>query len=92
MAIDEVLGFLESLPNGKDIWILSDSRRAIQHLPKWQTGHACSHPRVSRAHQAGLKRLSLTGVRLSESVRCHGPGLALLTNGGVQQQQHEMVK
>ncbi|GFU00733.1 hypothetical protein TNCV_4818891 [Trichonephila clavipes] len=51
-------------------------------------GHACSHPRVPRAHQAGLSRRSLAGVGLSESARCHGPGLALLTNGGVQQQQH----
>ncbi|GFT13888.1 RNase H domain-containing protein [Trichonephila clavipes] len=45
-------------------------------------GHACSHPRVSRAHQAGLSRRFLAGVGLSESVQCHGPGLALLTNGG----------
>ncbi|GFT83710.1 hypothetical protein TNCV_2826251 [Trichonephila clavipes] len=49
-------------------------------------GHACSHPRVPRAHQAGLSRRSLAGVGLSESVRCHGPGLALLTNESVQQQ------
>ncbi|GFX97216.1 hypothetical protein TNCV_557061 [Trichonephila clavipes] len=48
-------------------------------------GQACSHPLVPRAHQAGSSRRSLAGVRLSESVRCHGPGLALLTNGGVQQ-------
>ncbi|GFX03086.1 retrovirus-related Pol polyprotein from transposon 297 [Trichonephila clavipes] len=47
----------------------------------------CSHPRVPRAHQARLSRRSLAGVGLSESVRCHGPGLAPLTNGGVQQQQ-----
>ncbi|GFU83951.1 hypothetical protein TNCV_560771 [Trichonephila clavipes] len=47
--------------------------------------HACSHPRVPRAHQAGFSRRSLAGVGLSESVRCHGPGLALLTNGGMQQ-------
>ncbi|GFW39396.1 hypothetical protein TNCV_1833791 [Trichonephila clavipes] len=40
-----------------------------------------------RAHQAGFSRRSLAGVGLSESVRCHGPGLALMTNGGVQQQQ-----
>ncbi|GFV03881.1 uncharacterized protein TNCV_3173151 [Trichonephila clavipes] len=32
IAIDEALGSLASLPNGKDIWILSDSRSAIQHL------------------------------------------------------------
>ncbi|GFX51917.1 uncharacterized protein TNCV_3063341 [Trichonephila clavipes] len=39
------------------------------------------------AHQAGLSRRSLAGVGLFESVRRHGPGLALLTNGGGQQQQ-----
>ncbi|GFW74291.1 RNase H domain-containing protein [Trichonephila clavipes] len=138
IAIDEALGSLASLPNGKDIWILSDSRSAIQHLSNWQsvrdnvgvsiltklkrlsTSHqihlqwipshtdlegneiadtldkagasclVCSHPRVPRAHQAGFSRRSLAGVGLSESVRCHGPGLALLTNGGVQQQhQHQ---
>ncbi|GFS92500.1 hypothetical protein TNCV_1159861 [Trichonephila clavipes] len=44
-------------------------------------GHACSHPRMPRAHQAGFSRRFLAGVGLSESVRCHGPGLALLTNG-----------
>ncbi|GFX71539.1 hypothetical protein TNCV_2695271 [Trichonephila clavipes] len=51
------------------------------------SGHDCSHPRVPRARQAGLCRCSLAGVGLSESVRCHGPVLELLTNGGVQQQQ-----
>ncbi|GFX62751.1 hypothetical protein TNCV_3350771 [Trichonephila clavipes] len=51
-----------------------------------RSGHACSHPRVPRAHQAGSSRRSLAGVRLSESVRCHGPGLVLLTNGGMHQQ------
>ncbi|GFY32688.1 hypothetical protein TNCV_4637941 [Trichonephila clavipes] len=54
-------------------------------------GHACSHSRVPRAHQAGLSRRSLAGVGLSESVRCHGPGLALLTNGGRQQQQTQRI-
>ncbi|GFX30054.1 hypothetical protein TNCV_2617651 [Trichonephila clavipes] len=36
---------------------------------------------------------TLAGVGLSESARCHGPGLALLTNGCVQQQQqqHELI-
>ncbi|GFW91549.1 uncharacterized protein LOC103524116 [Trichonephila clavipes] len=43
---------------------------------------------VKRTHQAGLGRRSLAGVGLSESVRCHGPGLALLFNGGLQQQQY----
>ncbi|GFX16294.1 hypothetical protein TNCV_4705471 [Trichonephila clavipes] len=53
-------------------------------------GLASSHPRMPRAHQAGFSRRSLAGVGLSESVRCHGPGLALLTNGGVQQQQQHL--
>ncbi|GFU87781.1 transposable element Tcb1 transposase [Trichonephila clavipes] len=47
----------------------------------FRASHACSHPRVPRAHQAGLSRRSLPSVGLSESVR-HEPGLALLTNGG----------
>ncbi|GFV27534.1 RNase H domain-containing protein [Trichonephila clavipes] len=37
IAIDEALGSLASLPNGKEIWILSDSRSAIQHLANWQS-------------------------------------------------------
>ncbi|GFW79126.1 probable RNA-directed DNA polymerase from transposon BS [Trichonephila clavipes] len=37
IAINEALGFLASLPNGKEIWILSDSRSAIQHLLNWQS-------------------------------------------------------
>ncbi|PRD32712.1 UNVERIFIED_CONTAM: hypothetical protein NCL1_19643 [Trichonephila clavipes] len=32
IAIDEALGSLASLPYGKEIWILFDSRSAIQHL------------------------------------------------------------
>ncbi|GFX38608.1 transposable element Tcb1 transposase [Trichonephila clavipes] len=39
---------------------------------------------MPRAHQAGFSRRSLAGVGFFENVRCHGPGLALLTNGGVQ--------
>ncbi|GFW47542.1 hypothetical protein TNCV_3177061 [Trichonephila clavipes] len=35
------------------------------------------HPRVPRAHQAGSSRRFHAGAGLSESVRCHGPGLAL---------------
>ncbi|GFV62914.1 hypothetical protein TNCV_5083971 [Trichonephila clavipes] len=46
-----------------------------------KSGHACSRPRMPRAHQAGLSRRSLAGV-FFESVRSHGLGLALLTNGG----------
>ncbi|GFW97062.1 RNase H domain-containing protein [Trichonephila clavipes] len=37
IAIDETLGSLTSLPNGKEIWMLSHSRRAIQHLSNWQS-------------------------------------------------------
>ncbi|GFT48126.1 uncharacterized protein TNCV_1001181 [Trichonephila clavipes] len=55
------------------------------------TGLTCSHPRLPRAHQAGFSRRSLVGVGFFESVRCHGPGLALLTNGGMQQ-QHLLLK
>ncbi|GFV01763.1 RNase H domain-containing protein [Trichonephila clavipes] len=36
IAIDDAIGSLPSLPNGKEIWILSDSRSAIQHLSNWQ--------------------------------------------------------
>ncbi|GFV67874.1 retrovirus-related Pol polyprotein from transposon 412 [Trichonephila clavipes] len=53
-----------------------------------EAGLACSHPRMPWAHEAGFSRRSLAGVGFSESVRSYGPGLALLTNGGVQQQQH----
>ncbi|GFU88249.1 uncharacterized protein TNCV_846421 [Trichonephila clavipes] len=87
IAIDEALGSLASLPNGKEIWILSDRKKCnttVIQLAK--SGHTCSHPRVPRVHQAGLSRRSLAGVGLSESVRCHGRGLALVTNGSVQQQ------
>ncbi|GFW77817.1 uncharacterized protein TNCV_3403931 [Trichonephila clavipes] len=37
IAIDEALGSLASLPNGKEIWTLSDSRSAMQHLSNWQS-------------------------------------------------------
>ncbi|GFW15342.1 transposable element Tc1 transposase [Trichonephila clavipes] len=37
IAIDEALGSLAFLPNGKKIWILSDSGSAIQHLSSWQS-------------------------------------------------------
>ncbi|GFU94452.1 hypothetical protein TNCV_2644401 [Trichonephila clavipes] len=42
---------------------------------------------MPRVHQAGFSRRSLAAVGLFESVRCPGPGLALLTNEGMQQQQ-----
>ncbi|GFU39540.1 reverse transcriptase [Trichonephila clavipes] len=42
IAIDEALGSLESLPNGKEIWILSDSRSvntALVQLAKYLEGN-----------------------------------------------------
>ncbi|GFY29384.1 RNase H domain-containing protein [Trichonephila clavipes] len=37
ITIAETLSSLASLPNGKEIWILSDSRSAIQHLSNRQS-------------------------------------------------------
>ncbi|GFS62223.1 RNase H domain-containing protein [Trichonephila clavipes] len=54
IAIDEALGSLASLPNGKEIWILSDSRSAIQHLSNWQS----VRDNVGVSILAKLKRLS----------------------------------
>ncbi|GFV05584.1 RNase H domain-containing protein [Trichonephila clavipes] len=51
IAIDETLA---SLPNGKEIWILSDSRSAIQHLSNWQSGR----DNVGVSILTKLKRLS----------------------------------
>ncbi|GFX60168.1 uncharacterized protein TNCV_4533291 [Trichonephila clavipes] len=66
--------------------ILKNSEEKSRRLLSFsQAGYASSQPRVLRPHQAGSSRRSLASVKLSESVRCNGPGLALLTNGGVQQ-------
>ncbi|GFX45740.1 hypothetical protein TNCV_1328291 [Trichonephila clavipes] len=77
----------------QELWFQQDgatchtARATIDLLKDTFAGHACSqHPRVPRAHQAGFSRRSLAGVGFFESGRCHEPGLALLTNGGVQQQ------
>ncbi|GFW19711.1 RNase H domain-containing protein [Trichonephila clavipes] len=37
IVINEALGSFASLPNGKKIWILSDSRSAMQQLSNWQS-------------------------------------------------------
>ncbi|GFV56572.1 RNase H domain-containing protein [Trichonephila clavipes] len=37
IVIDDALGSLASLPIRKEIWILPDSRSAIQHLSNWQS-------------------------------------------------------
>ncbi|GFW37374.1 hypothetical protein TNCV_859811 [Trichonephila clavipes] len=74
-------------------WV-SHARQVLVGCSSPVTNRGCNFspsmnsPRVPRAHLAGFSRRSLDGVGLSESVRCHGPGPALLTNGGVQQQQH----
>ncbi|GFU76169.1 RNase H domain-containing protein [Trichonephila clavipes] len=39
IAIDKGFGSHTSLPNVEEIWILSDSRNAIQHLSSWQRIH-----------------------------------------------------
>ncbi|GFV35362.1 RNase H domain-containing protein [Trichonephila clavipes] len=54
IAIDKALGSLASLPNGKEIWILSDSRSAIQHLSNWQS----VRDNVGASILTKLKRLS----------------------------------
>ncbi|GFW65494.1 hypothetical protein TNCV_1776381 [Trichonephila clavipes] len=47
---------------------------------------------MPRAHQAENNRRSLVGVGFFECVRCHGSGLSLLTNRGVQQQQQQVLQ
>ncbi|GFW88203.1 RNase H domain-containing protein [Trichonephila clavipes] len=54
IVIDEALGSLASLPNGKEIWILSDSRWAIHHLSNWKS----VRDNVGVSILAKLKRLS----------------------------------
>ncbi|GFV00717.1 RNase H domain-containing protein [Trichonephila clavipes] len=54
IAIDDVLGSVASLPNGKEIWTLSDSRSAIQHLSNWQS----VRDNVGVSILSKLKRLS----------------------------------
>ncbi|GFX60105.1 RNase H domain-containing protein [Trichonephila clavipes] len=51
---DEALGSLASLLNGKEIWILSDSRSAMRHLSSWQS----VRDNVGVAILSKLKRLS----------------------------------
>ncbi|GFV95372.1 RNase H domain-containing protein [Trichonephila clavipes] len=65
IAIDEALGSLASLPNGKEIWILSDSRSAIQHLSNWQSvrdnvgvPRLTKLKRLSTSHQIHLQWIS----------------------------------
>ncbi|GFX59235.1 RNase H domain-containing protein [Trichonephila clavipes] len=57
ITIEEALGSLTSLPNGKKIWILSDSRSAIQHLSNWQSvrDNVGVSKRLSTSHQIHLQ-------------------------------------
>ncbi|GFW31353.1 uncharacterized protein TNCV_2664531 [Trichonephila clavipes] len=68
IGIDEALGSLASLPNGKEIWILSDSRSEVQHLSNWQSGRdnvgvsilTKFKTRLSTSHQIHLQWISLS--------------------------------
>ncbi|GFX51273.1 RNase H domain-containing protein [Trichonephila clavipes] len=62
IGIDEALGSLASLQNGKETWILSDSRSAIQHLSNWQSVRdnvgvsiLTKFKRLSTSHQIHLQ-------------------------------------
>ncbi|GFW41074.1 RNase H domain-containing protein [Trichonephila clavipes] len=56
IAIDEALVFLHLFQMEKEIWILSDSGSAIQHLSNWQIGR----DNVGVSVLTKLKRLSTT--------------------------------
>ncbi|GFU56586.1 uncharacterized protein TNCV_1407251 [Trichonephila clavipes] len=83
IAIDEALGSLASLPNGKEIWILSDSRSTIQHLSNWQNvRNNVGVPiltkliRLSTAHQIYLlwipSRIDLEGNEIAGTLAKNG--------------------
>ncbi|PRD32310.1 UNVERIFIED_CONTAM: hypothetical protein NCL1_20861 [Trichonephila clavipes] len=64
---NNALGSLVSLPNGKEIWILSDSRSAMQHLSNWQrckSFEMCSNCSSEPAHV--LECLGLTKQDLAD--------------------------
>ncbi|GFV76965.1 RNase H domain-containing protein [Trichonephila clavipes] len=79
IAIDEVLGSLASLPNGKELWILFDTRSAIQHLSIWQSVRdnvgvsiLTKLKRLSTSHQIHLQCISshidLEGNEIAETL------------------------
>ncbi|GFW84262.1 RNase H domain-containing protein, partial [Trichonephila clavipes] len=79
IAIDEALGSLASLLNGKEIWILSDSRSAIQHLSNWQSVRdnvgvsvLTKLKRLSTSHQIHLQwipsHIDLEGNEIADSL------------------------
>ncbi|GFU38288.1 RNase H domain-containing protein [Trichonephila clavipes] len=79
IAIDEALGSLASLPNGKEIWILSDSKSAIQHLSNWQSVRdnvgvsiLINLKRLSTLHQIHLQwipsHIDLEGNEISDTL------------------------
>ncbi|GFW34441.1 RNase H domain-containing protein [Trichonephila clavipes] len=70
---------LASLPNGKEIWILSDSRSAIQHLSNWQSVRdnvgvsiLTELKRLSTSHQIQLQwipsHIDLEGNEISDAL------------------------
>ncbi|GFX76834.1 uncharacterized protein TNCV_1952751 [Trichonephila clavipes] len=91
IAIDESLGSLASLPNGKEISILSDSRSAIQQLSNWQSVRVnvgvsilTKLKRLSTSHQIHLKwipsHIDLEGNYISDTLAkagaCEAPELS----------------
>ncbi|GFY10143.1 uncharacterized protein TNCV_360101 [Trichonephila clavipes] len=86
IAFDEALGSLASLSNGKEIWILSDSRSAIQHLSDWQSVRdnvgvsiLTKLKRLSTSHQIHLQwipsHIDLEGNEIADT----------LTKGGARE-------
>ncbi|GFU38259.1 uncharacterized protein TNCV_2432661 [Trichonephila clavipes] len=79
IAIDEALGPLASLPNGKEIWMLSYSRSAIQHLSNWQSVRdnvgvsiLTKLKRLSKSHQIHLQwipsHIDLEGNEIADTL------------------------
>ncbi|GFW39325.1 RNase H domain-containing protein [Trichonephila clavipes] len=79
IAIDEALGSLASLPNGKKIWILSDSRSAIQYLYNWHSvrdnagvSKLTKLKRLSTSHQIHLQwitsHIDLEGNEIADTL------------------------
>ena len=85
IAIDEALSLLMSLPHGIEIWILSDSRSALQHLNDWQgvrdnVGVSILNKlkRLSISHQIHLQwipsHVDLIGNEIADTLARAGTG------------------
>ncbi|GFX82606.1 hypothetical protein TNCV_1192811 [Trichonephila clavipes] len=87
VVFSNALHYLETVKTYLIQQVVNNSIFSSQHKIEKELFRVRNQRLSNTAHQAGLSRRSLAGVGLSESVRCRGPGLVLLTNGGVQQQQ-----